>query len=300
MWPQPVLLKPIEEGPLQVRIWNPKIYPQDRSHRMPVITPAYPSMCSTHNVTASTQSVTTQEFQRAADIADKVMLGLETWNALFQKHDFFHRYKYYLQIVASATTEEASLKWSGLVESRLRQLVMRLELVENLEIAHPFIKSFSKVVLCKTEADKRNATHGIYPIETPEIAKEISANAVNTGDADMTSGTQNKGEGDDQVTPFSIYLTIFYIGLSVKPRDSSSGTPASTTSTGPRKLDISLPILEFQRLVKSWDKFDDPTMGIIIQHIRSAALPLDVFDEKELSRVLKKRSKSKVRTFVFS
>lgn len=25
VWPQPVLLKPIEEGPLQVRVWNPKV-----------------------------------------------------------------------------------------------------------------------------------------------------------------------------------------------------------------------------------------------------------------------------------
>lgn len=24
-WPQPILLKPIEEGPLQVRVWNPKV-----------------------------------------------------------------------------------------------------------------------------------------------------------------------------------------------------------------------------------------------------------------------------------
>lgn len=24
-WPQPVLLKPIEDGPLQVRVWNPKV-----------------------------------------------------------------------------------------------------------------------------------------------------------------------------------------------------------------------------------------------------------------------------------
>lgn len=25
-WPQPVLLKQIEEGPLQVRVWNPKVH----------------------------------------------------------------------------------------------------------------------------------------------------------------------------------------------------------------------------------------------------------------------------------
>ena len=26
-WPQPVLLKQIEDGPLQVRVWNPKVRP---------------------------------------------------------------------------------------------------------------------------------------------------------------------------------------------------------------------------------------------------------------------------------
>ena len=63
-WPQPVLLKQIEEGPLQVRVWNPKLYQADRAHRMPIITPAYPSMCATHNVTSSTQAIITGEFKR--------------------------------------------------------------------------------------------------------------------------------------------------------------------------------------------------------------------------------------------
>lgn len=46
-----------------------QLYPSDRSHRMPIITPAYPSMCSTHNVTLSTQSIMTAEFKRGAFIA---------------------------------------------------------------------------------------------------------------------------------------------------------------------------------------------------------------------------------------
>lgn len=31
---------------------------------MPIITPAYPSMCATHNVMASTQQIMTEEFKR--------------------------------------------------------------------------------------------------------------------------------------------------------------------------------------------------------------------------------------------
>jgi poly(A) polymerase len=31
---------------------------------MPIITPAYPAMCATHNVTASTQMIITEEFKK--------------------------------------------------------------------------------------------------------------------------------------------------------------------------------------------------------------------------------------------
>ena len=41
-----------------------QLYPGDRAHRMPIITPAYPAMCATHNVTASTQMVMTEEFKK--------------------------------------------------------------------------------------------------------------------------------------------------------------------------------------------------------------------------------------------
>lgn len=78
---------------------------------MPIITPAYPSMCATHNVTISTQQVTTQEFERAADIADRIMVGSGRWVELFAESDFFYRYKYYLQIIASSKEAESQLRW---------------------------------------------------------------------------------------------------------------------------------------------------------------------------------------------
>jgi poly(A) polymerase len=41
-----------------------QLYPGDRAHKMPIITPAYPSMCSTHNVMKSTMDVMKEELER--------------------------------------------------------------------------------------------------------------------------------------------------------------------------------------------------------------------------------------------
>jgi poly(A) polymerase len=171
-WPQPVLLKPIESGPLQVRVWNPKLYNQDRTHRMPVITPAYPSMCATHNITASTQKIIINELVRGGAILDDIIIGTKQWSDFFVKHTFFNDYKYYLSVIAATKgTTESHLKWSGLVESKLRLLVQKLELVEPIQISHPFVKTFEKYYRCTEEEALRIAdgnTTGIEPTELKE------------------------------------------------------------------------------------------------------------------------------------
>lgn len=47
----------------------------------------------------------------AADIVDKVIVGSSTWSELFAKHDFFHKYRYYLQVIASTGNSDLQLKW---------------------------------------------------------------------------------------------------------------------------------------------------------------------------------------------
>ncbi|KAH8988488.1 poly-A polymerase [Lactarius akahatsu] len=263
-WPQPVLLKQIEDGPLQVRVWNPRLYPGDRAHRMPIITPAYPAMCATHNVTASTQMVMTEEFKKGADIVDKVIVGTAEWAELFAKHDFFHKYRYYLQIIASTGEHDLQIKWAGTVESRLRQLVMKLELVDSLTLAHPFIKGFEQVAYCVSDEEVRLVAQG----ETTEAIAKRKAEDI---------------EGIEGARP--VYSTTFYVGLGIEAKQPGS--------TGPRKLDISWPTTEFTKMVKSWDKFDEVKMGIIVRHIKSSALPDNLFDpgERQLKPVVKKRPK---------
>ncbi|KAF7335350.1 Poly(A) polymerase [Mycena sanguinolenta] len=250
-WPQPVLLKQIEEEPLQVRVWNPKLYPADRSHRMPIITPAYPAMCSTHNVTASTQMIMTEELNKAADIVDKVIVGKAAWSELFAKHDFFHRYRYYLQVIASTGNADLQIKWAGNVESRIRQLVMKLEYVDSLTLAHPFIKGFEQTLYCLTDEEVRL------------VAQGETSDAVLKRKKEDIEGKESGGV---------VYSTTFYIGLQIEPK---------VGDVGPRRLDISYPTQEFIKLVRVWEKFDESRMSIVVQHIKSSMLPDYVYDPGE-------------------
>ncbi|KAK1224507.1 polynucleotide adenylyltransferase [Marasmius sp. AFHP31] len=251
-WPQPVLLKQIEEGPLQVRVWNPRLYSGDRQHRMPIITPTYPAMCATHNVTVSTQQITTEEFKRGAAIVDRVIVGTANWSELFAKHDFFHKYRYYLQIIASTGDADLQIKWSGTVESRIRQLVKQLELIDMVTLAHPFVRGFEQVSYCLSDEEVR---------------------AVAQGDISDTISKRKKEDIEGKAGAGPVYTTTFYVGLSIEPKQPGA--------TGQRKLDISYPTIEFTNGVKLWEKFDERTMGIVVRNIRKSALPENVFDPGE-------------------
>jgi poly(A) polymerase Pap1 len=76
----------------------------------------------------------------------KIMSGNATWQDLFQKHDFFTRYKSFISVTATAETEETLNTWSGFVESRLRHLVLKLEYFDVFHLVHPFVKGFQGVV----------------------------------------------------------------------------------------------------------------------------------------------------------
>ncbi|KAF7322617.1 hypothetical protein HMN09_00040200 [Mycena chlorophos] len=260
-WPQPVLLKQIEEGPLQVRVWNPKVYPSDKAHRMPIITPNYPSMCATHNVSASTHAVMMRALVQGAAVLDNIVAGTSSWSELFTKHDFFHRYKHYIQIIAIAKSRQTRVKWSGTVESKLRHLIGRLEFVDNLELPHPFPKGFDRTITCKDAEEAANVLRGEEGGENVPDDKEESAQA------EAAAAEEEGEEGGNKV-----YVTNFFIGLGIRRLESKDSIA--------RRLDMGIPIADFTKLVKG-DNFDDTNMGIALRHIRRTGLPPYVFDAGE-------------------
>ncbi|XP_062159596.1 nuclear poly(A) polymerase 1 isoform X1 [Alnus glutinosa] len=146
-WPNPVMLCAIEEGSLGLQVWDPRRNPQDRFHLMPIITPAYPSMNSSYNVSSSTLLIMSKEFQRGSEICE-CLQAMEAykvdWDTLFEPYPFFEAYKNYLQIDITAENDDDLGKWKGWVESRLCQLTLKIERdTYNMLQCHPHPGDFS-------------------------------------------------------------------------------------------------------------------------------------------------------------
>ncbi|XP_075059958.1 poly(A) polymerase gamma isoform X2 [Mixophyes fleayi] len=141
-WPNPVLLKQPEESNLNLPVWDPRVNPADRYHLMPIITPAYPQQNSTYNASTSTRTIMVEEFRQGLAITDEILIGKADWAKLFEPLNFFQKYKHYIVLTASASTEEHQLEWVGLVESKIRVLVGNLERNEFITLAHVNPQSF--------------------------------------------------------------------------------------------------------------------------------------------------------------
>ncbi|RDX73835.1 Nuclear poly(A) polymerase 2, partial [Mucuna pruriens] len=126
-WPTPVMLTPIEENELGFPVWHPRKNPRDRTHQMPIITPAYPCMNSSYNVSTSTLRVMMEQFQYGNKICEDIELNKAFWKALFEQYSFFESYKNYLQVDLVAADVDDLRNWKGWVESRLRQLTLMIE-----------------------------------------------------------------------------------------------------------------------------------------------------------------------------
>uniref|UniRef100_A0A6Q2ZKH0 Poly(A) polymerase n=1 Tax=Esox lucius TaxID=8010 RepID=A0A6Q2ZKH0_ESOLU len=141
-WPNPVLLKQPEDSNLNLPVWDPRVNPSDRYHLMPIITPAYPQQNSTYNVSTSTRTIMSEEFKYGLSVTDEILQGKADWSKLFEPPNFFQKYKHYIVLTASASTEENHLEWIGLVESKIRVLVGNLERNEYITLAHVNPQSF--------------------------------------------------------------------------------------------------------------------------------------------------------------
>jgi len=153
-WSKPVMLCDIIEpqnvpGMSSVKVWNPKTNPADKQHLMPVITPAFPAMNSTHNVTETTKRILLDEFRRGYEVVKNVENQKCTWKDVHDPFPFFSHFKNFLWLEVLAKTDGVYVKFSGWVESKLRILMKSLEATNGM-IIHPNPEQYD---LRKTDDD---------------------------------------------------------------------------------------------------------------------------------------------------
>lgn len=152
-WPNPVMLCAIEnDDNLGSAVWDPRKNPRDRSHVMPIITPAYPCMNSSYNVSTSTLRVIMEQFQfgnkicqvhylclnfmpqgtkfciwsHCLSLMQEIELNKASWSSLFEPFQFFEAYTRYLVVDIVADDDDDLRLWKGWIESRLRQLTLKV------------------------------------------------------------------------------------------------------------------------------------------------------------------------------
>ncbi|KAJ2852268.1 polynucleotide adenylyltransferase [Coemansia brasiliensis] len=303
-WTTPIMLKTPEDGPGQFRVWNPRVYPSDQAHKMPIITPAYPSMCATHNVSQSTKQIIEMEIKRGLGIVDKIMKREASWSELFEKDVFFRRYKFYIQVNVSSINEDEYHKLHGFVDSRLRHFLAGLESTGQFVLVHPYIKSYDHEFTYKTPEEMQRIYAGFHPTKqssSSETATTASddGNGISpkttTEDAAEIASSQDNAEATKSVSGNSegkIYTSAFYLGLPLIKRDRSV--------SGRRRMDLSLPTQDFIKLVKSSDVWkNDEEMAISIRFLLQEQLPDEVFGGQPRERLRfssSKKEKSKKRS----
>ncbi|OII72276.1 poly A polymerase [Cryptosporidium ubiquitum] len=188
-WKNPVILCEIKEVPkntpglMGFRVWNPNLNPQDRAHVMPIITPAFPSMNSTHNVTHTTLRVITDELQRGYQIIQDIENDKATWYDVWSPFLFFEKHKHFIQVKMLSNNEQAFHKWIGWIESKLRFLVRKLETFKGLQV-RPWPKAIQ---------EQDEAKDGFSFAQSMYIGLVLNNNN-NTGPTGVTTGISGSSE----------------------------------------------------------------------------------------------------------
>jgi poly(A) polymerase len=237
---------------------------------MPIITPAYPSMCATHNITHSTKAVILEEIHRANGICQNILSGKKMWHDLFEKHTFFtDDYKYYLTIVSASRTKEAQQIWSGLVQSKVRRLVSAIEMPDTgVEVAHPFNKGFDRMHLCKDDEEVNMVFQGELNFQISE--EKLAEVQAAEGQAEKTEN----GAEPASAKPTIVHTTSYYIGLKLSDLGGMHTESSQSPLRGPgeRKLDITNPVAEFKRQCTEWQQYNHELNSLRTVHTRKSVL----------------------------
>ncbi|PSC74388.1 nuclear poly(A) polymerase 1 [Micractinium conductrix] len=240
-WPTPIMLRPIERDPaLAMPVWDPRENPRDRTHLMPIITPAYPCMNSSYNVSECTLAVMAEEFKRGEAVCGKILSSggqaVTDWARLLEPLPFFDGFKHFLQVEVLANSKEDFDMWEGWVHSRMRLLIKSAGMMVDVR---PWPKAFRP---------------------PPEALPPQQQDG---------SGGHDGSNGELQAAQRP--RCVYYMGLSKKKAQVYSQY-SSALVIPQSKVDLTAPVNEFAHKVKEWDERRDG-MDISVKHLLQRQIP---------------------------
>jgi poly(A) polymerase Pap1 len=96
---------------------------------MTILTPVSPSYNTAYTLTPSGFAMICSELELGAKIMKEASEGLQDLSALFEEIDFFQQFRYFIKLEIMACGSQDYETWSGLVLSRVKNLMLDLERV---------------------------------------------------------------------------------------------------------------------------------------------------------------------------
>ncbi|KAH7479501.1 hypothetical protein KRP22_010462 [Phytophthora ramorum] len=164
-WPLAIQLCKTQDANLGLEIWNANAG-HNRYQVMPILTPAYPSMNSSFNVSTHSLTVMKEEFKRGLTIVQDVLSkGGSEWGPLFEPSDFFAVHQHYLAVEVYTEKQDEEQAWCGFCESRMRKLVESLAYNPALCRLRAFTKKYPLNFVTGGEAPANEQSNGGTPAQ---------------------------------------------------------------------------------------------------------------------------------------
>ncbi|TYZ65435.1 hypothetical protein PybrP1_011714 [[Pythium] brassicae (nom. inval.)] len=245
-WPLAIQLCKTHDAKLGLEVWNANSG-NNRYQVMPILTPAYPSMNSSFNVSTHTLAVMKDELKRALGIVQDILnKGGADWSQLFEPSDFFAVHQHYLAVDVYTATADEEQAWCGFCESRIRKLVESLAYIPQLCRIRTFTKKFP-----------------LSFVEAHAPARPSSAQGAQ--DAQAAQDAQDPQAPAPQPTRFGV---CYFVGFDIDRRQ-LRGREVS--------IDNSVDYFKHNDLYR-WNK-RTPTMDVKITPVVWKNLPECVFDD---------------------
>jgi poly(A) polymerase len=123
-WHSPITLRPLDAQPDLPHL--PRWSPSDKQ-TVNILTPAFPAFNTAYCITRSSLRLLLTEVELALKVTSDIVVDRAPWTDLFTDLDFFQSYQHLLQIEVLATSLQDFQSWHGLVQNRLKFLVLEIE-----------------------------------------------------------------------------------------------------------------------------------------------------------------------------